>query len=484
MREFTCERNPDHFCYVCGLYGAIDKRVPFTETLENAYLHYFGFAVKNQDANWVPHMVCHSCRLKLYKWAAGDKVHFKFGQPMIWREPIDHKKDCYICLTEVKPKVRKRGEYDVVYPKVDTVTLPVPHSDQLPIPACPTTMKKCQSSTEEEKSSEEEFVPPNEQIKHLVTQPALNDLVRDLELSKRGGELLGSRLQQFGFLAPGVKVTYFRERNKPFERYFSKMNEITYCHNITGLFAELKHQYDPEEWRLFIDGSKYSLKAVLLHKGGEKPSVPIGYGINTKETYENLHTLLDLINYWDHEWKIVADLKVIAILTGLQGGFPKYCCFICEWDSRAYKHHYVRKEWPSRDTYAIGKASVANRPLVKKEKIILPPLHIKLGLMKCFVKALKNNSVAMQYLRDCFPRLSESKVKEGVFVGPQIRKLFLDETFVNHLTETQAEAWEAFQNVVYGFLGNNRSRFYVKLIDTLLDKFEQIGKRFRLVFEY
>jgi hypothetical protein len=52
----------------------------------------------------------------------------------------------------------------------------------------------------------------------------------------------------------------------------------------------------------------------------------------------------------------------------------------------------------------------------------MPPLHIKLGLMKQFGTALDKELAAFEYMRDFFPKLSEAKVKAGVFVGPQIRR--------------------------------------------------------------
>ena len=58
---------------------------------------------------------------------------------------------------------------------------------------------------------------------------------------------------------------------------------------------------------------------------------------------------------------------------------------------------------------------------------MFPPLHIKLGLMKQFVTALDKASAAFEYLLDIFPKLSEAKVKAGVFVGPQIKKIMQDE---------------------------------------------------------
>jgi hypothetical protein len=58
---------------------------------------------------------------------------------------------------------------------------------------------------------------------------------------------------------------------------------------------------------------------------------------------------------------------------------------------------------------------------VDPEKMILPPLHIKLGLMKQFLKALAGNGNCFLYLSNKFPAFSQAKVKEGIFVGPQSR---------------------------------------------------------------
>ena len=102
---------------------------------------------------------------------------------------------------------------------------------------------------------------------------------------------------------------------------------------------------------------------------------------------------------------------------GLQAGFTKYCCFLCLWDSRAVSQHYKKKDWGSRSTFVPGEYS----HLVDMNKVLLPPLHIKLGLMKNFVKALHKNGPAFQHLSIVFPGLSAAKIKEGIFVGPQIR---------------------------------------------------------------
>ena len=54
----------------------------------------------------------------------------------------------------------------------------------------------------------------------------------------------------------------------------------------------------------------------------------------------------------------------------------------------------------------------------------LPPLHIKLGLMKNFVKAIDQEGDDFKFLKDFFgAHKSDAKLKAGIFVGPEIKKL-------------------------------------------------------------
>lgn len=237
----------------------------------------------------------------------------------------------------------------------------------------------------------------------------------------------------------------------------------------------LKIDYKSDEWRLFIDSSKISLKAVLLHNGNLFPSVPIGYAAYMKETYDNMKQLLCRVNYEKFKWHISGDLKVIAILLGLQQGYTKFCCFLCMWDSRARACHYKQKEWPMRQSLEPGKDNVINKTLVESSKVILPALHVKLGLMKNFVKAMDKTGEAFLYLRKKFPRLSEAKIKEGIFVGPQIHKLFKDEHFNNILTGDEKLAWNSFVQVSTNFLGCTKAENYKDLVDNLLQCYERLG---------
>jgi hypothetical protein len=60
--------------------------------------------------------------------------------------------------------------------------------------------------------------------------------------------------------------------------------------------------------------------------------------------------------------------------------------------------------------------------------------------------------------------LSEAKLKEGVFVGPEIRKERFDEDFLLTMTKVETEAWKAFKSVVTKFLGNNKDTDYVTIL--------------------
>src|SRR5678815_4251138 len=85
----------------------------------------------------------------------------------------------------------------------------------------------------------------------------------------------------------------------------------------------------------------------------------------------------------------------------------------------------------------VGASNIINEPLVDREKIIFPPLHIKLGLMKQFLRALE----CFKYICRFFPRLSMEKLKAGIFSGPQIHQIIKDDNFINSMTDIEAVSY-------------------------------------------
>ena len=142
-----------------------------------------------------------------------------------------------------------------------------------------------------------------------------------------------------------------------------------------------------------------------------------------KEEYGNIKLMFERLKYGDQQWLICVDLKMVNFHLGQQRGYTKYPCFLCYWDSRADKDHWVRKEWLSRHRLIPAEKNVINGPLVDRKNIILPLLHIKLGIMKQFIKVLDRDGDCFHYICSTFPRVSDEKKQAGIFDGPQIRTL-------------------------------------------------------------
>ena len=125
-------------------------------------------------------------------------------------------------------------------------------------------------------------------------------------------------------------------------------DDFVFCNNIPGLLAEMGlSKYNSDEWRLFIDSSKRSLKCVLLHKGNKFACGPIGHSVVVKEHYLNVQMVLNKLGYSERNWAICVDFKMVNFLLEQQGGYTKYPCFLCYWDSRASTQHLVKKDWPA-----------------------------------------------------------------------------------------------------------------------------------------
>ena len=175
---------------------------------------------------------------------------------------------------------------------------------------------------------------------------------------------------------------------------------------------------------------------------------------------------------------------MIEFLKGLQGGYTKHSCFLCLWDSRAVTEHYSRKDWPERRFFILGTQNAKHDPLVDSEKILMPPLHIKLGLVKQFVKAMNKDGNGFQHISALFPFLSEAKKKAGIFTGPQVRLMLQCKELEDKMTAREAGAWKAFREVVQNFLGNKRSNNYELLVNNLMEEYKTMRCRMSLKMHF
>jgi hypothetical protein len=479
-----CRNLPDAFCYICGTYTFARQRKNITSFVKRAYKAYFDIILGDQDKKWAPHIVCHTCEQRLRKWTKGTVKGFPFGVPMVWREPRNHLNDCYFCLVDTKG-VGKKDRFKILYPNIPSAIRPILHSEELTVPI----FKGFDDSEDEDINHSDDnfedsvegqydsvYTSSDSKVPQVFSQTELNDLVRDLGLSKKGSEILASRLKEKNLLHPSVKLTYFRNREKNISNFFSEDKNFNFCHDIPGLLTELGIvSYNPNEWRLFIDSSKRSIKCVLLHNGNIYGSIPIGHSVHLREDYNDVKVIIGLLKYHDHNWIICVDLKMVNLLLGQQKGFTKYPCFLCLWDSRERDKHWTQKKWPIRKTLEVGMANIVNEQMVNRDKIIFPPLHIKLGLMKQFVRALDNNGSCFQYIVSTLSYVSFEKIKAGVFTGPQIRTLVKDHEFVKTMNNKEKEVWLSFVDVINNFLGNKKAKNYASLVRRMLLALRNLG---------
>ena len=112
-----------------------------------------------------------------------------------------------------------------------------------------------------------------------------------------------------------------------------------------------------------------------------------------------------------------------------------------------------------------------NQPLVELSKILLLSTHLKLGLMKNFVKAMNQEEAAFTYEKSS-PRLSEAKVFSLVHKYETLSR-------TNPLTSSfkvmKRHLGTVFKFVVKGFLGNRSAQNYEELVNNFLQSYRKLG---------
>ena len=69
----------------------------------------------------------------------------------------------------------------------------------------------------------------------LFSQGDLNDLNRDLSLTKDKAELLGSRLKDKKLLSPGVTFSWYRHRQKYIAMFYTENESLSFAKMYVGL---------------------------------------------------------------------------------------------------------------------------------------------------------------------------------------------------------------------------------------------------------
>ena len=61
---------------------------------------------------------------------------------------------------------------------------------------------------------------------------------------------------------------------------------------------------------------------------------------------------------------------MVGFFLGLQGGYTKFPCFLCLWDSKARTKHWIKNDWPVRSELIPGSFNVLVPSLVECSKIV------------------------------------------------------------------------------------------------------------------
>jgi hypothetical protein len=71
-------------------------------------------------------------------------------------------------------------------------------------------------------------------------------------------------------------------------------------------------------------------------------------------------------------------------------------------------------------------------------------------------------------LREKLPKLSDVKLKDGMYIGPQIPETINDNLFEQLLTDSEKSTWLTSKAVCLNFLGNVKAESYIELVADLL----------------
>ena len=157
----------------------------------------------------------------------------------------------YFCLLEMNGYTKKTG-HSISYPNLPSAILPVPHSELYPVPAfgeqsplqgVPPQVSEespgndtelsytqiqignqidvgkdssCVSSESDSDYSKGLSPYVSQSVPQAINQSELNDLIRDLNLSKDQSQSLASRLKERNMLTHDTSISYYKSRESSF----------------------------------------------------------------------------------------------------------------------------------------------------------------------------------------------------------------------------------------------------------------------------
>jgi uncharacterized protein (DUF2344 family) len=94
---------------------------------------------------------------------------------------------------------------------------------------------------------------------------------------------------------------------------------------------------------------------------------------------------------------------------------------------------------------------------------------------------MDKESDGFAYLMQEFPKVSETKKKEGIFVCPQITQLFEQQDVSTKSDSTERRAWKANENICRNFLGNKNGENYSEIVQVLISSYNNISSKIHIL---
>jgi hypothetical protein len=220
-RVFNCSNDRNSFCYVCANYIFKNQRkFEIQDNIKVLYQNLFDLVLADHEQAWAPGVVCASC-ISMLKRYESTKNKPSMTIPAVWREPLFHPDSCYMC--QFNPKgLNKNNISKYKYPQLESCIRPVHSQNQVDPQSSPPEDVQMSSSSDDYQKDEVTF----------VTDEILNDLAKNLNLSKNKSLLLGRSLKSLKLLVPNCTFFRMRNRDKDFLPFFKTHGRSSYCHDI------------------------------------------------------------------------------------------------------------------------------------------------------------------------------------------------------------------------------------------------------------
>jgi len=101
-----------------------------------------------------------------------------------------------------------------------------------------------------------------------------------------------------------------------------------------------------------------------------------------------------------------------------------------------------------------------------RENLSAPFVH-KAGPHENFVKGMDKTGHGFEYVRNKFPNVSDAKIKDSIFIGPQIKELMQGKQLDEDLIETERNAWLSFKRMC--------KDLYQEVVQDLLTLYKAMG---------